>query len=185
MPLVLPGCGAGQRAAALDGEVRQAGQEMRTCLDAVWSDPTYAPLIRHLAKYPKDTTPAQLADDSVLQADEGPAFAQMYSATTRCNQAQAEHAARTMPTTVLYLVERQNMVDDAAVDLFQQRIAWGEFNQRRDTAYATELPKINAALLELKSWLPAPDNAEWLQQQIAARAYMQYFDNQSIRSAMN
>jgi hypothetical protein len=33
--------------------------------------------------------------------------------------------------------------------------------------------------------LPAPDNAEWLQQQIAARAYMQYFDNQSIRSAMN
>jgi hypothetical protein len=185
LPLLLAGCGARERAASLDADLRQTGQQTRVCLDAVWTDRAYAPLTSRLAEYPKDTTPAQLADDSVLRDDERPVFSQMYSAATRCNQAQAEHAARTMPTIVLFLVQRQNIVDDAAVDLFQQRIAWGEFNQRRDAAYETALPKINAALLELKDWLPAPDNAELLQHQVAARAYMQYFEDQPIVNAMN
>jgi hypothetical protein len=185
LPLVLADCAARGRARALDAELRQTGQEMRACLDAVWSDRAYAPLTAHLAEYPKETTPSQLSDDSVLRDDDRPGFAQMYSAATRCDQAQADHAARTMPTIVLFLVQRQNMVDDAAVDLYQQRIAWGEFNQRRNNAYDLESPKINAALMDLKDWLPAPNNPELLQHQVAARAYMQYFEDQPIVNAMN
>lgn len=185
LPLLLAGCGAGQRASTLDAELRQTGQEMRICLDAVWSNPAYAAPAVHLPEYPKNATPAQLSDDNVLREDERPAFSQMYSAATRCNQAQAEHASRTMPTIVLSLVQRQNMVDDAAMDLYQQRIAWGEFNQRRNAAYDAATPKINAALVDLKNWLPEPGNPEFLQHQVAARAYMQYFEDQPIISAMN
>jgi hypothetical protein len=187
VPVVLAGCGWGAhgRATALEAELQQTRLQMRVCLDAVWSNPAYAPLGVHLAKNEKEITPLQLSDDRNLQEDEKPLFSQMYSDTARCNQAEAEHAARAMPTIVLYLVERQNMIDDAAVDLFQQRISWGEFNQRRKSAYETTSPKINTALLELKSWLPEPNDAEWMQHQVAARAFMQYYQNQPIINAMN
>jgi hypothetical protein len=183
--LALAGCAARDRANALDAEFRKTGVEMHTCLNAVWSNPAYAKLTPRMAEYAKDTTPSQRSDASTLQDDEKPLFTQMYAAATSCNQAQAEHAARAMPTIVLYLVQRQNMIDDAAVDLFQQRISWGAFNQRRDNAYATAAPKINAALLALEDWLPDQNNPEWLQHQIAARALMQYYEEQPIVSAMN
>jgi hypothetical protein len=187
LPVVLAGCGWGAhgRASALEAELQQTRLQIRACLDAVWANPAYAKLTVHLAEDAKNTTPVQLSDDRNLQDDEKPLFSQMYTEDARCSQAEAEHAARAMPTIVLYLVERQNMIDDAAVDLFQQRISWGEFNQRRKNAYETTSPKIDTALLELKSWLPEPNDAEWMQHQVAARAFMQYYQNQPIINAMN
>jgi hypothetical protein len=187
LPVVLAGCGWGAhgRASALEAELQQTRLQMQACLDAVWSNPAYAPLTVHLAKDANDITPLQLSDDKNLQDDEKPLFSQMYSGTAQCSQAEAEHAARAMPTTVLYLVERQNMIDDAALDLYQQRISWGEFNQRRKNAYESASPKIDAALLELKSWLPEPNDADLVQRQVAARVFMQYYQNQPIINAMN
>jgi hypothetical protein len=187
LPAMLAGCGLGLhgRSKALEAELQQTRLQMRACLDAVWSNPAYAPLAAHLAKDAPDSTQSQLSDDRILQADERPLFSRMYAGTMRCSEAEAEHAARAMPTIVLYLVERQNMVDDAALDLYRQQISWGEFNRRRKNAYDTELPEINAALLELKSWLPEPNNGEWVQRQAAAREVMQYYQTQSIESAMS
>src|ERR1700677_5004955 len=72
LPLLLANCAARERASALDAELRQTGQEMRACLDAVWSDPAYASLTARLAEYPKQTTPSQLSNESVLRDDEKP-----------------------------------------------------------------------------------------------------------------
>src|SRR5580698_8506745 len=76
LPVVLAGCGWGAhgRASALEAELQQTKLQMRACLDAVWSNPAYAPLTVHLAKDANDITPVQLADDRNLQDDEKPLF---------------------------------------------------------------------------------------------------------------
>jgi hypothetical protein len=127
----------------------------------------------------------QLSDDGHLPADQRKLFSQMYSDTTQCHRQEAEHAVRAVPTIVLYLVQQQNMLDDAAGELIQQNISWGEFNRRRKDATDTELPRIGAALAELKHELQEQNTTESAQDYAAAQALMQYYQNQSFENLVS
>lgn len=110
----------------------------------------------------RTTTFAMLADESVPTAEEREAIATWATARADCMKDGDEYRARYWPAQASSLaVEAESRMTAEAVELFQQKINFGEFNKRRQ-AIANELAPRRAALRQQAQ--DANDRAQQAQQ---------------------
>ena len=112
-----------------------AQQGLASCLDKLAPDPAFALLARKLALgMAAGATPAMLADTSLANDKERPVIAEWAAARAECLKADSRYGnAVYRPPLQAFGIDAENKVMAAAVELYDRKIPFGEFNRRRET----------------------------------------------------
>jgi hypothetical protein len=113
---------------------------LASCLDKLAPDPAFALLARKLALgMATGATPAMVADTSLANNQERPVIAEWAAARAECLKADSRYGnAVYRPPLQAFGIDAENQVMAAAVELYDRKISFGEFNRRRE-AIAQEL----------------------------------------------
>lgn len=157
-------------------------QSLALCMDKQVADPAFAILAGKLALGAvTSTTPGMVADISLANTKERDAIAKWAAARAECIKADSRYGNEIYrPPLQAFGIDAENRLIAAAVDLYDRRISFGEFNRRR-LAIADELRKKALALSQqLQSQRTAQEHAD---QQLREREQMQEEIEEAERQA--
>jgi hypothetical protein len=122
-------------------------ESLASCLDKLAPEPAFSLLARKLALgMATGATPAMIADTSLANNQERPVIAEWAAARAGCLKADSRYGnAVYRPPLQAFGIDAENKVMAAAVELYDRKIPFGEFNRRRE-AIAQELREKSAQL---------------------------------------
>jgi hypothetical protein len=152
------------------------------CLKGLAADTRFTPIAAKLAiNAATDTTFPMLADQTIANGAEQKAISDWATARAECVKGGEAHWQQHYPPQLHALaIEAENMMMALAVDLYNKKITFGEFNKRRQVAADEVRNKIVAMVQHLQSEKQAREKAErearqrsqWQAQQQAQQAQL-------------
>jgi flagellar biosynthesis GTPase FlhF len=107
------------------------------------------------------SSPAMLSDNSIAKDNERRAIADWAAARAECLQAaHQEGTALYRPPLLAYGIEAENKVLAAAVDLYDRKISFGEFNRRRQVISEEQHSKAGALSRQIQEQRAAHEQAD-------------------------
>jgi hypothetical protein len=159
--------------------------DFKTCEDAVWNSPEYAPLQRHSPLNLRDATIDQMMDSSKATPEEIAAIKAPHPQIVACRNTFLDRINLTTPTISTIFVENWDARDSYLIDLLQLKITWGKLLTESKTRAAEEHKKVLAEGKNIDANLQQSHEAELARRQTAAKAMTDYLQTQEMIDAMN
>jgi hypothetical protein len=160
--VLLSGCAT--NAQRREGEIRAglitAVNSAKQCIASVNDNPKFYPLWRHAPKPPASPTIEQLADPSLLTADDIVLESAHHDAILPCRDALATQLGNIDGRLQTPFADFYNETDEIILALVQNKISWGEGN-RQITALQTKFQaKLHEAASQMDAELAQQNAAE-------------------------
>jgi hypothetical protein len=172
MATLLFGCAtaAQRQAQAIGTNTQNVGASAKACLAALYSAPEAAPLRPHVAIDVRDTTLAQLADQSLATKEEIDAIFLLHPRLQQCQKAALDGLMVTTPSLVPILAAEYVQGEDNTLALVQRKESWGEFSKRRRDIVFEGTAQLVAEGRRIEAGLEQSHEAELAARQAAAQA---------------
>lgn len=143
-----------------------------TCLGKLPANKKLTPIVSKLAvSVVTETTFPMLADQSRPNELEKRAIADWAAERNECVKAGDDYWRRTYPPQIHALaIEAENTLMALAVELYNGKVTFGEFNKRRQAASDESQNKMTAILQQMKTQYDAQQQSQRLAQQQAEQA---------------
>jgi hypothetical protein len=152
------------------------------CLGNLGSDPRFSSIADKLSVGTADTTFAMLADTSLANDTERQAIATWATARSECVKGGDEYWRKNYPIQIYAVAfESENTMIASAVDLYNRKISFGEFNKRRDVIKNDVRNKVAAIVQQILNEREAKQQA--LQQARDAQVSAQQRDQAARQEA--
>jgi hypothetical protein len=155
---------------------------LAACLDKLVSDPAFALLAGKLALgTATSATPAMFADTSLASNKERPVIADWGAARAECLKANSQFGnAVYRPPLQAFGIDAENKVMAAAVELYDRKISFGEFNRRREAIAEERRGKAVQLSRQIQAQTTAQEQAD---RQMREREQMQRDIDEAERQA--
>lgn len=132
------------------------------CMGRLAADERFAPITGKLAVgVNSDTTFAMLADTSLASTGERRAISEWAAQRSECIKAEDRYGRSSYRPPMQALgTEAENKVMAAAVDLYNRKINFGEFNRRRQAIVDEQRVKVAAVLQQIQTQKAAQEQAD-------------------------
>lgn len=126
---LLAGCGtaAQRQAQAIASNNQDAGQQVKSCVLAVYDSADYDPIRPHAPANVDEATLEQLSDASFATDEEVKAILLIHPKFQLCRTNYLNQIAETTPTVVPIMAATFTRQENALVSLIQRKITWGGY----------------------------------------------------------
>ena len=155
---------------------------LAACLDKLVPDPAFGLLAGKLALgTATSATPAMIADASLANNKERPVIADWAAARAECLKANSRYGnAVYRPPLQAFGIDAENKVMAAAVELYDRKISFGEFNRRREAIAEERRGKAAQLSRQIQAQTTAQEQAD---RQMREREQMQRDIDEAERQA--
>lgn len=177
--------GAQRHAQAITDNNSASGQQLLSCLKAIYDSPVSEPIRRHMPMDVRTATLEQMTDSSFATDVEIAAILDIHPQAQTCKQTFLDRITQTTPSLVPILASIMTMSESSLIDLIQRKKNWGDHvRQVKDW-----LPHAQAQLVaeqqRIQAGLNQDHQSELAQRQAAANAMTQFLQTQQMISAIN
>jgi hypothetical protein len=164
---------------------KAADAEYVACVTAIYSSPASEPVRPHFPLKATDATLAQLADGSLVTADQAETIFSLHPQVQDCQRRFLTELMNTTPAYVPILTDDYNKFEDDLLLLVQRKMTWGEFTKRRRDRAAAVQAAIQAISQRIMAGLEREHENEMARRQAAAQAFAQWAQTQQMINAVN
>lgn len=177
--------GAQRHAQVITDNINASGQQLRSCVQAIYDSAANEPIRRHMPVDVRHATLEQMTDSSYVTDVEITAILDTHPQYQTCKQAFLDRIALTTPTLVPIFASTMTKSESSLIEVIQRKKTWGDHvRQIKDW-----LPQAQAQLVaegqRIDAGLNQDHQSELAHRQAAANAMAQFLQTQQMISAIN
>jgi hypothetical protein len=128
--------------------MQSAQERLNSCVSAIYVEPQFEPIARHMPMNDRGITLDQLADNHFATDEEVGLLSAYYMRTEVCRQAYLTELQSGAPSAARLMSQAFAQNRESFVDLLSKKQSWGAFISRDALTYSRVMPEVMAAIHE-------------------------------------